>query len=219
VCSSSWRLEDSEQLYSGNKASADTIWSIWTYSFTLWIYFLCICLNSENPKDRLATYNQMNPWGGFWVARMLRSCLACSTHLLTCSMKVKCASYNNNMMTMMDNGCYHCGEVEDVRCIVGFSGKWGMGIGACPVCRGYPCPLSLRTQPWWLPYAYINPSGWTSTRETCERSRSKTLSAHLGNVLGTDHPGQMGITTSSEIVHLCTEYKLVYQPCSWSRVA
>ena len=69
----------------------------------------------------------MNPWGGFWVARMLRSCLACSTHLLTCSMKVKYASYNNNMMMMMDNGCYHCGEVEDVRCIVGFGGKGGTG--------------------------------------------------------------------------------------------
>jgi hypothetical protein len=37
----------------------------------------------------------------------------------------------------------------------------------------------------------------------CERSRSETLPAHLGSVLGSRDPGQMGITTWSERAHLC----------------
>jgi len=36
----------------------------------------------------------------------------------------------------------------------------------------------------------------------CERSRSETLPAHLGSVLGSRDPGQMGITTWSESAHL-----------------
>ena len=37
---------------------------------------------------------------------------------------------------------------------------------------------------------------------TYERSRSETLPAHLGSVLGSHDPGQMGITTWSESAHL-----------------
>jgi len=37
----------------------------------------------------------------------------------------------------------------------------------------------------------------------CERSRSETLPAHLGSVLGSRDPGRMGITTWSESAHLC----------------
>jgi len=37
----------------------------------------------------------------------------------------------------------------------------------------------------------------------CERSPSETLPAHLGSVLGSRDPGQMGITTWSESAHLC----------------
>ena len=37
----------------------------------------------------------------------------------------------------------------------------------------------------------------------CERSRSETLPAHLGSVLGSHDPEQMGIMTWSESAHLC----------------
>jgi len=37
----------------------------------------------------------------------------------------------------------------------------------------------------------------------CERSHSETLPAHLGSVLGSHDPRQMGITTWSEHAHLC----------------
>jgi len=37
----------------------------------------------------------------------------------------------------------------------------------------------------------------------CEMSRSETLPAHLGSVLGSHDPRQMGITTWSERAHLC----------------
>jgi len=37
----------------------------------------------------------------------------------------------------------------------------------------------------------------------CERSRSETLPAHLGSVLGSHDPEQMGIRTWSEREHLC----------------
>jgi len=36
----------------------------------------------------------------------------------------------------------------------------------------------------------------------CERSRSETLPAHLGSVLGSHDPGQMGIMAWSERAHL-----------------
>jgi len=36
----------------------------------------------------------------------------------------------------------------------------------------------------------------------CERSRSETLPAHLGSVLGSHDPRQMAITTWSERAHL-----------------
>ena len=47
-----------------------------------------------------------------------------------------------------------------------------------------------------------HPSGLSSTFGPCEKSRSETLPAHLGSVLGSHDPGQMGIMTSSESAHL-----------------
>ena len=38
---------------------------------------------------------------------------------------------------------------------------------------------------------------------TYEKSHSETLPAHLRSVLGSNYPGQMGIMTLSESVHLC----------------
>jgi hypothetical protein len=41
----------------------------------------------------------------------------------------------------------------------------------------------------------LKPSGWSPISENCEQSHSETLPIHLGSVLGSSKPGQMGITT------------------------
>ena len=48
-----------------------------------------------------------------------------------------------------------------------------------------------------------NLTGCTLLAGTCEKSHSETLPAHLGSVLGGHDPGQMGIATWRESVHLC----------------